>query len=53
MGVLLNNKQDYATFELEYEAKKDNLIKIFGSWLVKRNKDKCKIIYNEKEYDLM
>ena len=49
----LNNNADYVTFELEYKAKKVSQIKLFGSDFVKRNKDKCKIIYNEKEYDLM
>ena len=57
----LNNNQDYVTFELEYkainefenEATKDSQIKLFGSDFVNKNKDKCKIINNEKEYDLM
>ena len=49
----LNNNQDSVTFELEYKATNGSQIKLFGSDFVKRNKDKCKIIYNEKEYDLM
>ena len=49
----LNNNQDYATFELKYKTKKGGEIKLFGSGFVGRNKDKCKIIYNEEEYDLM
>ena len=49
----LNNSQDSFTFELEYKATNYNQIKLFHSEFVKRNKDKCKIIYNEKEYDLM
>ena len=49
----LNNNKDYVTFELEYKATNDSQIKLFHSMFVKRNKDKCKIIYNEKEYDLM
>ena len=49
----LNNNQEYVTFELEYKAKIGSQIKLFGSDFVKRNKKKCKIIYNEKEYDLM
>ena len=44
----LNNNQDYVTFELEYKAINLSQIKIFGSDFVKRNKDKYKIIYNEK-----
>ena len=49
----LNNNQDYVTFQLEYKASNDNQIRLFGSDFVYKNKDKCKIIYNEKEYDLM
>ena len=49
----LNNNQDYVTFELEYKATNDSKIKLFGSEFVDRNEEKCKIIYNEKEYDLM
>ena len=49
----LNDNQGYVTFELEYKAINNNYIQIFGSDFVKRNIDKCKIIYNEKEYDLM
>ena len=49
----LNNNQDYITFQLEYKATNDNQIKLFDSDFVNKNKDKCKIIYNEKEYDLM
>ena len=49
----LNNNQDYITFQLEYKAINDSQIKLFGSDFVKRNKKKCKIIYNEKEYDLI
>ena len=49
----LNDNQGYVTFELEYKAINNNYIQIFGSDFVKRNIDKCKIIYNGKEYDLM
>ena len=49
----LNNNQDYVTFQLEYKASNDNQIRLFGSGFADRNKYKCKIIYNEKEYDLM
>ena len=49
----LNNNQDYVTFELEYKATNDSQIQLFGSSFVNNNEDKCKIIYNEKEYDLM
>ena len=49
----LNNNQDYITFELEYKATNDSQIKLFHWSFIDKNKDKCKIIYNEKEYDLM
>ena len=49
----LYNNQDYITFELEYKATNGSQIKLFGPGFVNENKDKCKIIYNEKEYDLM
>ena len=48
----LNNNKEYVTFELEYKSTNGSQIKLFGSDFVKRNKNKCKIIYNEKEYDL-
>ena len=48
----LNNNQDSVTFELKYKGKNVSQIKLFGSNFVEKNKDKCKIIYNEKEYDL-
>ena len=49
----LNNNKDYVTFQLEYKATNDNQIILFGSDFVDNNKDKCKIIYNEKEYNLI
>ena len=50
----LNDGEDYITFELIYKSTTNNSkIKLFGSEFVKKNKDKCKIIYNGKEYDLM
>ena len=49
----LNNYQDSFTFELEYKSTNGSQIKLFDSKFVDKNKDKCKIIYNEKEYDLM
>ena len=50
----LNNNQDSVTFQLEYKPPTiGNYIKLFDFKFVKRNKDNCKIIYNEKEYDLI
>jgi len=38
---------------IKYTIKKnEEKIKIFGNIFVKNNKDKCKIIYEKKEYDL-
>ena len=48
----LNNNQDSVIFELEYKETNGSQIKLFDSDFVNKNKDKCKIIYNEKEYDL-
>ena len=44
----LNNNQDYVTFELEYKATNHNQIQLFHLVFIAKNKDKCKIIYNEK-----
>ena len=49
----LNNNQDSVTLELEYKATNGRYIKLFGSGFAYNNKDKCKIIYNKKEFDLM
>ena len=49
----LNNNQDSVTFELEYKATNDSQIKLFHWSFIDNNKDKCKIIYNEKKYDLV
>ena len=49
----LNNNQDYVTFELEYKATNGSYIKICDYRFADKNKDKCKIICNEKEYDLI
>ena len=50
--MLPNNSQDYFSFELVYKLTNENHIKLFDSRFVNRNKDKCKIIYNGKEYEL-
>ena len=49
----LNNNQDSVTLELEYKATNGRYIKLFDFDFVNMNKDKCKIIYNKKEFDLM
>ena len=50
--MLPNNSQDYFSFELVYKLTNESHIKLFDSRFVNRNKDKCKIIYNGKEYKL-
>ena len=47
-----DNVQDFLFFQLEYRATNESKIKLFGDYFVEKNKDKCKIIYNEKEYEL-
>ena len=49
-----NNKENNNIIEIIYKISKTdkNKIKIFGSRFVENNKDKCKIIYEEKEYEL-
>ena len=46
------NTKVYNEIEIVYESNKNKKIKIFDSIFVKNNKDKCKIIYKDKEYDL-
>ena len=50
--MALNNEEEYILFELEYKALTKDKTKIFGYDFVKKNKDKCKIIYKGKEYEL-
>ena len=42
IGFLLDNGKEY----------KEDVIRIFGKYFVKQNKNKCKIIYNNKKYEL-
>ena len=37
---------------IEYDIKNSKEIRLFGDNFVKNNKNKCKIIYNGKEYNL-
>ena len=47
------NIKDNNKIKIKYHNKdKEKEIKIFGDNFVKNNKDKCKIFYNNKEYDL-
>ena len=42
IGFLLDDGKEY----------KEDVIRIFGKYFVKQNKNKCKIIYNNKKYKL-
>ena len=44
--------QDFLIFQLEYKATIKSKKRLFSDYFIKNNKDKCKIIYNEKEYEL-
>ena len=61
MNIIQNNsekseknvKQKDDTIEINYKINKNsNFIKIFGVDFVENNKEKCKILYKNKEYDL-
>ena len=47
-----DNIQDFLIYQLEYIVAKVGKIKIFDNSFVEKNRDKCKIIYNEKEHEL-
>ena len=40
------------TDEIIYKSNKDGKVQIFGTYFVKNNKQNCKIIYNNKEYEI-
>ena len=48
----MSNQKDEEIINIEYHTNKENKVKIFGKKFVQNNKDKCKIIYKDKEYDL-
>ena len=52
--IEIYNKMEYIDeIIIRYKINKnENEIKIFGSDFIKNNKDKCKIIYEEKEYEI-
>ena len=45
-------EEEYILFELEYKASTEGITKIFGDHFVNKNKDKCKIILNNQEYNI-
>ena len=44
--------QDFLFFQLEYKAANKSKKRLFSDYFIENNKDKCKIIYNEKEYEI-
>ena len=51
--INIYNKMNYKNeINIIYKINKEEKIKIFGEKFVENNKDKCKIIYNNKEYEL-
>jgi surface protein len=46
------NNNNETAISIKYEIKEEKTIRIFGEKFVKNNKDKCKIIVNEKTYEL-
>ena len=48
------NNQDNISHneELIYKPNKEGKVRIFGNYFVKNNKQNCKILYNNKEYEL-
>ena len=45
-------QQNNINEEIIYKPNKEGKVRIFGENFVNNNKDKCKIIYNNKEYEL-
>ena len=48
-NIIFNSDKNIIKYKINVN---DEKIKIFGNIFVKNNKDKCKIIYEKKEYDL-
>ena len=49
---VINKQNEDITDEIIYKPNKDGGVKIFGKTFVKNNKQNCKIIYNNKEYEI-
>ena len=47
----INNNKEYEDSE-EKEGNEKERLRIFGEYFIKNNINKCKIIYNDEEYDL-
>ena len=48
-----NNKQEYYSLEFEYELVTEGKTRIFSSSFIEQNRDKCKMIHNNKEHNLI
>ena len=49
---VINKQNEDITDEIIYKPNKDGKVKIFGNTFVNNNKQNCKIIYNNKEYEI-
>ena len=50
--IKTNNKMIINEINIKYKIKNESVIKIFGKNFVKNNKNICKLIYEDKEYEL-
>ena len=46
------SEKDISEINIIYDIKEENKIRIFGSKFVKNNKDICKMIIDNKEYEI-
>ena len=53
-SIINNNNEENIYFEIIYKQNNNNNDKtqIFNSSFIDKNKDKCRIIYKNKEYEL-
>ena len=49
---IINKQNEDIADEIIYKPNKDGKVQIFGEKFVQNNKQNCKIIYNNKEYEL-
>ena len=49
---VINKQNQDITDEIIQKSNKDGKVQIFGTYFVKNNKQNCKIIYNNKEYEI-
>ena len=47
------SEKDISEINIIYDIKKENKIRIFGSKFVENNRNKCKMIIDNKEYEII